>query len=208
MRPLHNNGTKIGMGNDQIICASTSYVEGFLRCGPYLQTRPAHQRYHHPPCFQGPRARDCFQCQLLESRVLQAVTRPPERITSHDSHKPIRVSDCSVIFNYCSCSPLCADLLNCFVHYFVGSLRWFRLHRQVPSARCRRELNLLPCSRVKTETLPLWSKTNPSTTICHLSDRHQGSSTVDFSSLDDLCPWSCTLSRPAVLYAHPSRESL
>ena len=86
---------------------------------------PAHRRYHRPPCLQGPRARDCFPYHLLESPVLQADTRPTERITSHDSHSPIRVSDCSVVFGYCSCSLLCADLLNRFIHYFVGSLWWF-----------------------------------------------------------------------------------
>ena len=154
-------------------------------CKAFLvQTHPAHQRYHHPPCFQGPRARDCFKSHVLESPVLQADTRPPERITSHDSHRPIRVSDCSVVFGYCSCSSLCADFLNRFVQYSVGSLQWLQLHRQIPSARCRCELNLLPCSRIKTETLPLWSKTNPSTTICHLSDSHQRSSTIDFSIFD------------------------
>ena len=148
----------------------------------YLQTRPAHQRYHRPPRLQGPRARDCFQCHLLKFPVLRADTRPPERIALHDSHHAI-VSDRFEVFGFCSCSPLCADHLNRFVHYFVGSLWWFQLHRQIPSARCRRELDLLPCSRIKTETLPLWSKTNPSTTICHLSDCHLRSSTVDFSAL-------------------------
>ena len=126
--PSHNNGTKIEMDNDQSYAAQLHVSKAFLVVVwlSYLQTRPAHQRYHHPPCFQGPRARDCFQCHLLESPVLQADTGPSERITSHDS--PV-----------------------------LGS---------------------------KTETLPLWSKTNPSTTMCHLSDCHQRSSTVDFSALD------------------------
>ena len=182
--PSHNNSTKVEMVNGQLYAPQLPVSEAFLVVVwlSYLQTRPAHQRCPRPPCLQGPRARDCFQCHLLESPVLQADTRPPERITSHDSHQPIRVSDRSIVSGYCSCPFLCADLLNRFVQNFVASLRWFQLHRQIPSTRCRRELDLLSCSRIKTETLPVWSKTNSSTTICHLCDRHQGSSTVDFSA--------------------------
>ena len=102
MLPSHNNGAKIEMDSDQSYASQLPVSKAFLVVVwlSYLQTRPAHQRYHHPPCFQGSRARDCFQCHLLEYPVLQADTRPPERITSHDSHKPIRVSDCSVVFGY------------------------------------------------------------------------------------------------------------
>ena len=76
------------MDNDQSYAPQLPVSKAFLVVVwlSYLQTRPAHQRYHHPPCFQGSRARDCFQCHLLEFPVLQADTRPPERITSHDSH--------------------------------------------------------------------------------------------------------------------------
>ena len=169
----------------------------------------------------GPRARDGFQCNLLKFPVLRAETRTPERIASHDSHQPISVSDRSVVSGFHNGPVLRADLLNRTVQYFVGSLWWLHLHRQIPTTRCRRELDLLPCSRIKTETLSLRPKTTPSTTIRHLGDRHQGSSAVDFSALDG--HWlSCSiqgaqdpvslvihfLSQPAVLYAHPSRESL
>ena len=86
--PSHNNGTKIDMDNDQSYAPQHLVSKAFLVVVwlSYLQTRRAHQRYHHPPCFQSPRARDCFQCHLLDSPVFQADTRPPERITSHDSH--------------------------------------------------------------------------------------------------------------------------
>ena len=48
-------------------------------------------------------SRDCFQYNLLKSPVLRAETPPPERIASHDSHQPIRVSDCSVVSGFYSC---------------------------------------------------------------------------------------------------------
>ena len=81
--PSHNNGIEMINHNAQLHELKAFLVVVWLS---YLQTRRAHQHYHHPPCFQGPRARDCFQCHLLEPPVLQAETRPPERITSHDSH--------------------------------------------------------------------------------------------------------------------------
>ena len=167
MLPLHNDGTKIGMDNDKSYAPQLPVSKAFLVVVwlSYLQSRPSHQRCLHPPCLQGPRARDCFQCYLLKSPVLRAETRPPERIASHDSHLPISVSDCSVVSGYCSCPFLCADFLNRLVQYFVASLWWLQLHRQIPSTRCRRELDLSPCSRIKTETLSLWSKANPSTTF-------------------------------------------
>ena len=151
------------MDNDQSYAPQLPVSKAFLVVVwlSYLQTRPSHQRSPRPPCLQCPRARDCFQCRLLESPVLQAETQRTERITSHDSHQPIRISDCSIVSGYCSCPFLCAALLNRFVQYFVASLRWLQLHRQIPSTWCRRELDFLPCSRIKTETLPLWSKTKP-----------------------------------------------
>ena len=109
--PINNNGTKKEMDNDQSYAPQLPVSKTFLVVVwlSYLQTRPSHQRYPRPPCLQGPRARDSFQCHLLESLVLQAETRPPERITSHDPHKPIRVSDCSVVSGHCSCPFLCVS---------------------------------------------------------------------------------------------------
>ena len=34
--------------------------------------------------------------------------------------------------------------LNHFVQYFVASLRWLQRHRQIPSTKCQRKLDLLP----------------------------------------------------------------
>ena len=82
--PSHNNGTKIEMNNDQSYAPQLPVSKAFLVVVwlSYLQTRPSRQRYPRPPCLRGPRARDCFQCHLLESPVLQAKTRPPDRITN------------------------------------------------------------------------------------------------------------------------------
>ena len=165
----------------QLPVSKAFLVVVWLSC---LQTRPAHQRYPRPPCSRGPWPRDCVQYHLLKSPVSWAETRPPERIASHDSHQPISVSDRSVVSGFYSCPFLCADSLHRFVQRFVGSFWWLQLHRQIPSTRCRRELDLLPCSRIKTETVSLRSKTNPPTTSRHLGGRHQGSSAVDFPALD------------------------
>ena len=67
--PLHDNGTKIEMDNDQSYAPQLPVSTAFLVVVwlSYLQTRPSHQRYPRLPCLQGPRARGCFQCHLLES---------------------------------------------------------------------------------------------------------------------------------------------
>ena len=139
MLPLHNNGTKIGMGSvqscePQLPASKAFLVVVWLSC---LQTRPAHHHYPRPPCPRSP------------------------------------------------CLFLCAYLLNCFVQHSVGqhsvgSFWWLLRHRQVPTSRCRRGINLLPCSRIKAETLPLWSKTNPSSTIRHLSAAISGRPQLTF----------------------------
>ena len=145
---------------------------------------------------QHPVSQNC----LFGSPVLRADNQPPERIASHDFHQPLGVSDRSVVSGFYSCPPLSTHLLNRFVHYFVGSLRWFQRHRQIPSARCRRELNLLPRSRIKTETLPLRSETDPSTTISHLRDSHLRSSAIDFSAVND--HWLSGAQDPLSLVIH------
>ena len=71
MMPLHNNGTKIGMDNDQSSVAQLPVSKAFLvvvwlSC---LQTRPADQRYPRPPCPRGPWPRDCFQYHLLNNTI-------------------------------------------------------------------------------------------------------------------------------------------
>ena len=98
-------------------------------------TLQAHLRRPRRPCRRGHRcSRDC----LLDPRVLQADARPSEKITSHDFHQLLRVNDCSVVSGF-HISPFpCIDLLNCFVQHFVGSF----CHRQVPTSKCWREINL------------------------------------------------------------------
>ena len=52
-----NIGIKIEMKNDQSSAPQLPVSKAFLVVVwlSYLQTRPAHQRYHCPPCLQGPR---------------------------------------------------------------------------------------------------------------------------------------------------------
>ena len=166
-----------------MIWASTSSEEGFLGCvWLYLHTPQAHLHCPRRPCCRGHR---CSQDCLWDSPVLLADTRPSERIASNDFHQPPGVSDRSIVSGFFIGAFLRTDFQNRFVQHFVGSFRCFERHRQVPSSRCRCEIIVLPCSRIKTETLSLWSKTDPSSTISHLSDSHHQSSTIDLSTLND-----------------------
>ena len=119
----------------------------------------------------------CSQDCLLDSPAFQAEARPPERVASHDFHQPLHVSGCSAVSGF-----------------YIGSSWWLQRHCHVPTTRCRREINLLPCSRIKVEFLPLWSKTDPSSTFGHLSDSRQRSSAVDSSTFNDH-RLSCSIQR-------------
>ena len=123
----------------------------------YLQTRPAHA-LSSSSVLSRPQMhfQDCF----VDPPVFRAGARPPERVASHDFSQPLCVSDCSIVSSYCSCPFLCADLLDCLVQYCVAPLWWLQLHRQVPAAKCRREINLWLGFRIKAENLPLRSKTD------------------------------------------------
>ena len=83
MHPLHNNGTKIGMGSEQSYEPQLTVSKAYLLVVwlSYLQTRPAHLRCLRRPCHRGHR---CSQDCLFGSAVLRAETRPPGRIASHD----------------------------------------------------------------------------------------------------------------------------
>ena len=148
----------------------------------YLQTPQAHLHCHRRPCCPGHR---CSQDCLWDSPVLRAGTRPSERIASNDFHQPPGVSDRPTVSGIFIGTLLRTDFLNCFVQHFVGSFGCFWGHRQVPSSKCQCEINILQCSGITTETLPLCSKTDPSSTISHLSDSHHRSSTIDLSTLND-----------------------
>ena len=225
MLPLHNNGTQIGMDNDQSYAPQLPVSIAFLvvvwlSC---LQTRPAHQRYPRPPCLQGPWPRDCSQHHLLKSPVLRAETRPPERIACHNFHQPTSVSDRSVVSGFYSCPFLCADFLNrrcsiifCWLSLSGGSNFIVRSHP--------------PSVGENSIFFPvLGSKLKPC--LCGPKQTHRPQSVISVTAIKGrrqlifllsmaigfpgpsnvhriLFPWSHTLSRPAVLYAHPSRESL
>ena len=153
-QPLHKNGTKIGMGSDrscepQLHLSMASLVVVWLS---HLQTPPSYLRCPPRPCRRG---HGCSQDCLLDPPVLRAGAKPPERVASHDFHQPLCVSDRSVVSGFHIGSFLRTDILNCFVQHFVGSVRWLSRQRQVPTTRCRREI--LPCSRINTETLSLRS---------------------------------------------------
>ena len=98
-QPLHNNGTKIGMGNDQsyepqLPASKASLVVVWLS---YPQSPPAHLYCPRRPCRRGHR---CSQDCLLDSPVLWPEARPPERVTSHDFHQPLCVSDRPVVSGF------------------------------------------------------------------------------------------------------------
>ena len=69
-------------------------------------------------------AQDLFVDRVRANPSLRrADARPSERITSHDFHPPLRVSDCSVVSGFYISPFPCTDLLNCFVQH----LGWFFL---------------------------------------------------------------------------------
>ena len=56
---------------------------------------------------------------------------------------------------------------------------------QVPTTRCRREINLLPVLGSKLKPCLCDPKQTHRPQVCHLGDGHQRSSTVDFSTFND-----------------------
>ena len=105
--PLHNNDIRIEMGSDhscepQLQQSRASLVVVWLS---YLRTPPAHLRR------PGRRDHRCSRDCLFDPLVLRADAPLSERITSHDFHQPLRVSDCAVVSGFYIGPFPCTDLL-------------------------------------------------------------------------------------------------
>ena len=178
---------------------------------------PAHLHFPRRPCRRGHR---CSQDCLLDLPVLRAEARPPARVASHDFHQPLCVSDRSVVSGFDIGPFLCTDFLNCFVEHFVGSSGGSNVivRSQPPGVDVKSffcpvlGLELKPCHCGPKQTHRPQSVISVTAMSGRLQLTFRLSITIGFLVPSEvpkiLFPWSYTLSRPAVLYAHPNRESL
>ena len=158
--------------------------------------------------------------RLFVRFCLRAETRPPERIASHDYHQPFGIGDRSVVSGFYSCPFLFADFLTAVFNILLalsgGSNDIVRSHP--PSVGVNSIFCLVLGSKLKPCLYGPTQIHRPQSVISvtAIKGRRQFTFLVSMGSGFPvpsqvhriLFPWSYTLSLPAVLYAHPSREPL